>query len=421
MKTLVLKKFEGIKRPPETAFRKAVKIGLLFPFSLLFHSFVLRNRLSISLGEGDCRWTESFPLPLDIDPLGTLVASYPGGGMRVTWQQIEGLTGITVGDDYEYSGKRVGIIKTQWPHYEGIWSYGSTLDQVIYVIRNPRWAIPSFHNILSEIDYGQDWQEVYPYLTNVFTKRAPLENWIKWRDLKFEEEIDLWAWHIDYYMEGGSQYWDELDFERVGQKPFFFRTEDMKPWPKDFHCTTDIDCFPKAVVSYEKLRNHAEGPNQLRRIANALRDKRNMTVIEDEAVDCIWFETFIHTSAPNNDDRDHGGRPASDYTFTNQQLQTIADKLLYMKNKYSQDPWTNVPTANDIVAALDDYITEIGQELAYMEANPGPTPAPNPDYYQSLVDWYEAVGRGNRYEYDKVRTMQGYWPLVKHLYNETGN
>eukprot|EP00548_Thalassiothrix_antarctica_P005977 CAMPEP_0194147334 /NCGR_PEP_ID=MMETSP0152-20130528/23568_1 /TAXON_ID=1049557 /ORGANISM="Thalassiothrix antarctica, Strain L6-D1" /LENGTH=143 /DNA_ID=CAMNT_0038848107 /DNA_START=71 /DNA_END=498 /DNA_ORIENTATION=+ len=89
-----------------------------------------RRRISIDYGDGRCQWTNSHPLPADSDPYGTLLASYPASGMRVMWQQIEGLTSIRVGDDYQFGGDKVGIIKTQYPHYEGIWSYGSTLDQV---------------------------------------------------------------------------------------------------------------------------------------------------------------------------------------------------------------------------------------------------------------------------------------------------
>ena len=36
----------------------------------------------------------------DFDSFGTLIASYPANGMRFTWQQTEGLTGIQVGDDF---------------------------------------------------------------------------------------------------------------------------------------------------------------------------------------------------------------------------------------------------------------------------------------------------------------------------------
>eukprot|EP00548_Thalassiothrix_antarctica_P010551 CAMPEP_0194160744 /NCGR_PEP_ID=MMETSP0152-20130528/78557_1 /TAXON_ID=1049557 /ORGANISM="Thalassiothrix antarctica, Strain L6-D1" /LENGTH=548 /DNA_ID=CAMNT_0038870459 /DNA_START=226 /DNA_END=1873 /DNA_ORIENTATION=- len=542
----------------------------------------IERKASIDLGNGNCKWTKSFPLPIESDPFGTLIASYPASGMRVVWQQIEGLTSIRVGDDYQYGGDRVGmiktqyphyegiwsygstldqvilvtrnprwaipsfhhilselnyaqewsdvneyimniftkrsimenwikwrdlkafseinlwgwhidfymengtqywndldlkelvknlffffnesnkpwpinehcvfdidcvpvahvsydkmrnpdtgvgddyqfggdkvgIIKTQYPHYEGIWSYGSTLDQVIIVTRNPRWAIPSFHNILSEIDYAQEWSDVNDYITNVFTRRAPMENWIKWRDLKFDSEIDLWGWHIDFYMENGTQYWNDLDFERVGEKPFFFFNESNKPWPINEHCLLDMDCVPVAHVSYDKMRNPDTGPGELSKIANILREKKGMTVLSDEAIECIWNQTWTFSTAPRNENRDISSPSASDYKFTNTQLQAMLDKLEFMKNKYNSTPWINHPIAQDLVLTFDVYIKEVAEELEYQNENPVPTPAPNPDYYQSLVDWYATVGQGDRYNVDKVRGMRGYWPLVKNFYGE---
>lgn len=396
-------------------------LSLLGTFAVLatISQFLVRHKLSIDLGDGDCKWTEAKALPLDSKPQGTLVASYPGSGMRVTWQQIEGLTGILVGDDFKYSGPRVGIIKTQWPHYQGIWSFGSTLDQVILVVRNPRWAIPSFHNILSEVNYAQDWQSVFGHIDDVFTARAPVANWIYWRDLKFDQELDLWAYHIDYYMEDGQQYWDELDYERVGESPFHFRTEDMKPWPKDYHCIYDIDCIPKEVISYEKLRNYETGPNELRKIANTFRGKKAMTVLSDEAVDCVWFETFLKADAPKNDDRDEGGRSRVQYSMTNVQTQKIADKLYYMRDKYSESKYSNSTAAIDLVAIFNEYIEEIEEELAILNVQPAPTPVPNPNYHDDLVNWYATLAGGRRYDISKVKNMRGYWPLVKDLYNNT--
>jgi len=410
---------QSLQKQLSWSIKRLILIILLgYPIWNSCNHFVVRQS-SISLGNGTCLWTESVALSLNSDPYGTLLASYPASGMRITWQQIAGLTGITVGDDFQYSGQKSGIIKTQYPHYEGIWSYGSSMDQVIILIRNPRWAIPSFHNILSEINYAQSWDDVYKYIRQVFTARAPMANWIKWRDLKFDEEINLWAWHIDYYMERGAKYWLDLDFERVGQKPFRFHIEKPKPWGRDLHCVYDLDCFPKAVISYEKLLKNATGPLELRKMAEALRGKKEMTVIEDQAIDCVWSETFIHAQAPNNFDRDAGGLPADAYNFTNAQMESILDKLNFMRNKYSQGKWTNISVAMDIVSALDDYIVDVGEEYAGMVINPSPTPAPNLDYHQNLLDWYDSMGRGDRYAYDKVRQMHGYWPKVMHLYNVT--
>jgi len=375
--------------------------------------------MSISLPDGDCKWTEPTPLSIDSKPYGTLLASYPASGMRTAWQQIEGLTGIEVGDDYAFSGELAGIIKTTYPHYEGIWSHGSTLDQVIMVVRNPRWAIPSFHVVISEMNYAQDWEGVYSFIDSLFAQLAPNANWIKWRDLKFEDEINMWAWHIDYWMEQGSQYWHALDYERIGQKPFHFMNENSRPWPKDQHCIDDIDCFPKALIMYEKLEHYLTGPDELRKIADVLRGKKGMTVLPDESINCIWFQTFVHHMAPNDVDMEGKITDSGNYNFTNAHLETILDKLDMMKNKYSQGKWANVAVAMDLVSSLDEYIEDTKEELAEAYQNPAPTPAPDPYYPQYLIEWYASIGRGNRYGYEKVRNMTGYWPLVKDLFNET--
>merc|ERR1712232_111473 len=145
-------------------------IGLVALIFCIDFKFVRKNhKLSIDLGNGNCEWTEGLPLPLDSDPYGTLLASYPSAGMRDLWKQIEGLTGIKVGDAYQYGGERVGIIKTQYPHYEGIWSYGATLDQVILIVRNPRFNIPGFHHYLHEVNYGQTFEEVSEHIYDIFT------------------------------------------------------------------------------------------------------------------------------------------------------------------------------------------------------------------------------------------------------------
>ena len=59
-----------------------------------------------------------------MDSFGTLLASYPGSGTRFTWQQVEGITDIQVGDDFYLGGDGVmdmtGLLKTQYQHLGGI-------------------------------------------------------------------------------------------------------------------------------------------------------------------------------------------------------------------------------------------------------------------------------------------------------------
>eukprot|EP00957_Ditylum_brightwellii_P114257 8711949-Ditylum_brightwellii.AAC.1 len=66
-----------------------------------------KRKLSIDLGGGRCTWADAVPAGENADIYGTLFASYPGGGMRATWQQAEGVSGIQVGDDFHLGGSGV--------------------------------------------------------------------------------------------------------------------------------------------------------------------------------------------------------------------------------------------------------------------------------------------------------------------------
>eukprot|EP00548_Thalassiothrix_antarctica_P015639 CAMPEP_0194175630 /NCGR_PEP_ID=MMETSP0154-20130528/9636_1 /TAXON_ID=1049557 /ORGANISM="Thalassiothrix antarctica, Strain L6-D1" /LENGTH=372 /DNA_ID=CAMNT_0038889503 /DNA_START=125 /DNA_END=1239 /DNA_ORIENTATION=- len=361
-----------------------------------------RRKVSIDLGNGDCEWTSSYAMFDHIGnarrPFGTLFASYPGAGMRIAWQQTEGVTGIEVRDDFfRLSYPKLGLVKTQYPHYEGIWSYGENMDQVVLVIRNPRWNIPSYHTLLSELNYAHTWELAYDELPNVFTKRAPMEDWIKWRDYRYSDEINLWGMHIDYWMENGTKYWEDYDFERNGQYPFKFlnKTEQTK---QDYNCAFNCDCIPKVIVSYEHLKNPITGPDQLKKIAGVLRGKRNMTVIEDEAINCVWHDTWIHTPAPSNAARDKNGLPAAAYNFTIVQMETMEAKLIEYRDKYSSGIWIENSNAQYLVENFEEYLTEVSVEIAERKANPQPTPAPYAGYAKEIQDWYNSKGKGNRYD-----------------------
>ena len=51
------------------------------------------------------------------------------------------------------------FIKTNYPHHEGIYGRDKKADQVILVVRNIRWAINDYHDILADIDYAKTWAE----------------------------------------------------------------------------------------------------------------------------------------------------------------------------------------------------------------------------------------------------------------------
>jgi len=368
------------------------------------------------LGDGDCEWTGSSPFDSDADPYGTLFVGYPASGMRVTWQHTEGLTGKQVRDDFfQLQYPKIGLVKTQYPHYEGIWSYGSDLDQTVLLIRNPRWAIPSYHTLINEIGYAHSWEVAYEELDNVFTRRAPMSDWINWRDYRLWEEIILWGNYIDFYMSDGEKYWSEYDFERNGQFPFYFLNETHRPWPQDYHCQYDIECVPKEVISYERLRDPIDGPEELRKVANVLRGKDEIDVIPDDGIDCLWHQTWLHTPSPSNDDR--AGPPREAYKFTTPQLISIRDKIVEYKAKYSAAQWAGNSNALAIVENLAEYLTEVQEEIDEVTANPPPTPAPDANYLLEVQDWYKNKGKGNRYDPTKLKD-KGIWDFISGFYPE---
>ena len=151
--------------------------------------------------------TTAVPLGSDETVHGTLIAAYTGSGMRLAWQEIEGLTGMMVGDDFNLSPNAlapVGIRKTQYPNLEVIWSWSDKMKQVIMMIRNPRLAIPDYHTLLHELHYARDWETAYVYLGRLLFVLPDHESWERWRDYQFHKEIKLWKMFIDYWMEAGQ-------------------------------------------------------------------------------------------------------------------------------------------------------------------------------------------------------------------------
>jgi len=379
------------------------------------------RQLSEDLGNGNCQWTHAQPLGHDTNAFGTLIASYPASGMRVTWQHTEGITGIQVGDDFSLGGvgatEKAGITKTQYPHLEGIWSWEDHLDQVILLVRNPRYAIPSYHNLIHEIGYAHDWEAAYEGLNKTFTARAPMDLWIKWRDYRINDEIKLWSWHIDYWMEGGTQYWMDYDFERNGQYPFKFLEEaDQSNWPLDPHCVgdRDMDCVAKEIISFEKLRDDTTGPDELRKIANLLRGKQGMTVVSDEAISCVYHATIENKELPDNSNR--SGQNRSRYGFTIPQMEKMQTMVTEKKAKYSSAPWDTNPQAQVLVELFTTYLVDIADYLVELNADPPPVNAYTREYHLELVSWYRSLGRGSRYNKAKVQQQPYLWREVKALY-----
>jgi len=179
--------------------------------------YIERERLlSTDLGNGQCILNPPHKATADPGSVRTLLVGYPGSGKRFTYELIEGLTDHRAADDWGFSGyDNASLIKTSYPHHEGTWSWGNQMDQTIMVLRNPRWSIPSYHNMKFELNFASNWLESYARLPNVYTERPSVVLWEAWRDEHWEIELQNWVDHINFWMKSKWK-WNELNGWLVG-------------------------------------------------------------------------------------------------------------------------------------------------------------------------------------------------------------
>ena len=62
------------------------------------------RELSIYLGDGQCKWTPpTYDVPEDINFTKTLIAGFPSGDKRLTFVQMEALTGLSARDEWDFA------------------------------------------------------------------------------------------------------------------------------------------------------------------------------------------------------------------------------------------------------------------------------------------------------------------------------
>lgn len=301
------------------------------------------RRLATWLGGSECLLTPPTKITPDLNSTRTLLTSYPGSGKRFTYNVIEGLTDHVAGDDHNFSGNGDDVLhlKTGYPHNDGVWSWGSSMDQSILLIRNPRWALPAYHNMRFELDFSTNYAESYVRLPFVMTFRPDVETWDVWRDIHFEDELKNWIDHVTYWMEDGL----------------------LPDGTLDPHCSTDLDCKPKAIVDFDKF--YQEHPStEFYKISNVLDASNNVETINKEAQACI-LDAVYDKKALHAGNRDGNGTPPSYKKFSAEQLNQIVDSLTAMKDKYSSDVYAEDEVAQTLVAIIDEYITQDWAEYEF--------------------------------------------------------
>jgi hypothetical protein len=210
------------------------------------------------------------------------------------------------------------------------------MDQVILLLRNPRGAIPSYHNLRFELDYASDWQSSYLRIPDTYTLRPTVERWEQWRDDHLKVEMDRWFNFIDFWMTGGFVEWKNETHHRC-----FYNT---------------IDCFPKAVVDFDHF--YQENPtNDFSKITNILDSSANVEVIAAQARTCVLDKVF------NKADLHQGQRPNPEliplYKFTLPQFDRILNRTTELIEKFG----SGEPLAFEAVQPAPPFYDVIIPEL----------------------------------------------------------
>jgi len=200
------------------------------------------RRLSVALPDGGCQitWPEK-PAP---GTAVTYAASYPGCGARMTWNLVEALTGLWTGDDWNNNGRGrdVVTVKTHYPQSNGILvDFDDDIKRAFVVVRNPLKSIPSFFNHIFEM------RNHLP----VHSQRAPVDEWVKWRDHYLDIEIDEYKKFMFYWMDRYT--------------------------PEN-----------RLVITYEGLTDDLIGGEVTKSLARFLGEAEGVNPIAEESVPCVW-------------------------------------------------------------------------------------------------------------------------------------
>jgi len=307
-------------------------LALTIVLSLWYDEALLKSikdrRLSLNLGDGLCEWRAAIQhndngFPRDASFQKTIIAGYPSGDKRLTFVQLEGLTGLSARDEWDF--KFLGMtnqpfIKANYPHHEGIWGWGDVGDQVLLVVSDIKKVMIEYHDILWDIGYAQTFEEAYERINNLYKdeeagvhENPPVEDFLVWRDLRVFDEIHWYSWFIDYYMEAGlmrDMFSHNLTVPgqwKMAILPNFFTKHEMRfgrfvdpgetvtPSYDPMCDTLANGCYPSLVIDPVKLVDHAYGPAEARKLAELINgtDGFEDWMIEEEAWECVWNELVV--------------------------------------------------------------------------------------------------------------------------------
>lgn len=215
------------------------------------------------------------------------------------------------GDDFQLNGhENIVSIKTHYPSNEGRPLPGAgSIPRAILLIRDPLYSIPSYYNFIYEYQNGLAGHSV----------RAPLEEWIKWRNDNFDKQMQVWLRHTEYWMD-------------------------------------NYQAANRLVLPYEKLTDDDSGADMAIAVAEFLNRSKGVNSRPSTEIPCIWHSIVkykdLDNAATKGIESKRGG-PKYIAPYNQKQLRDMMNVLTNLLEKYRNDKAIN--------AALVSYIDEVAR------------------------------------------------------------
>ena len=418
--------------------KKAISAGallLLTAFAVLNVDEQLQNvvrspkkagrSLAVDLGNGDCQYEPPSP---DVDPSldlhKYLLAGFPSGDKRMTYVQMETLTGLPSKDDWDFvfnGFTNAPFIKTNYPHPAGVWSWGSEANEVALIVQFIRRDMVEYADIVWYQNDSPSYENERFRVERKYGERRPTEEWYRWRDEKVLANIYRYGHYIDYWMENGERrdpishqpidqaLWDVMTHPQPVKKieevhvchktssptnrgvdmvvspsdanvmiehgDFLGICNDAKldtAWweaqPPKYEMKRDDNCArisgscrPQIVISPDKMRDPVQGPAETAAIANRLKKKNSQYVVSETVWNCIWTKLIEENQGPMTfEDRKLADEPS----FSAFMLGEMVYELDRMIKKYSATVWTSSnPQAVRLVSLFNEHKAYLVAEI----------------------------------------------------------
>ena len=86
------------------------------------------------------------------------------------------------------------------------------------MLRHPADAIRSYRDVRYELAYSSDWAESHARKEYTYSYEGPMEHFYWWKqDGGFIQEMKLWSWFIDFWMENGISRNKEHELVRTSE------------------------------------------------------------------------------------------------------------------------------------------------------------------------------------------------------------